>query len=90
MGMIVCSVKEACKLMEHMNENDVVILSVIDKKTHVHDIPKRIKKKKGEDLIKQADNIQYQDNDFFGILSLYGVLKDKDSIIHNILFPQLE
>lgn len=90
MGAIICSAKEAVKIMEHMNENDVVILSVIDKKSHVYDVPKRIKKKKGEDLIRQANNIQYQDNDFFGMLSLYGVLKDKDSIIHNILFPQLE
>lgn len=89
MGMIVCSVKEACKLMEHMDENDTVILTVIDKKTYLHDIPRRIKKKRGEELIKQADDIFYQDNDFFGTLSLYGVLKEKD-IIRNILFPQLE
>ena len=88
MGMIVCSVKEACKLMEHMDENDTVILNVIDKKTYLHDVPKRIKKKNGEELIKQANDIFYQDNDFFGTLSLY-VLKEKD-IIRNILFPQLE
>ena len=29
---IVCSVKEAYKLMEHMDENDIVILSVINRK----------------------------------------------------------
>lgn len=89
MAVIVCSVKEACKLMEHMDENDTVVLTVVDKKTYLHDIPKRIKKKSGEELIKQADDIFYQDNDFFGTLSLYGVLKEQD-IIHNILFPQLE
>ena len=89
MGIIVCSAKEACELMKHMDENDMVVLSVLDKKTHIHDIPKRIKKKKGEELIEQANDILYQDNDFFGTLSLYGVLKEKD-IIHNILFPQLE
>lgn len=87
--IVVCSVKEACKLMEHMNENDIVILTVIDKKTYIHGKPKEIKKKNGEELIRQADDIFYQDNDFFGRLSLYGVLKEKD-IIHNILFPQLE
>ena len=86
---IVCSVKEACKLMEHMDENDIVVLTVVDKKTNVHAIPERIKKKKGEELIRQADDIFYQNNDFFGILSLYGVLKEKDTI-HNILFPQME
>ena len=90
MGTIICSAKEAVKIMKHMNENDMVILSIIDKKTHVYDIPKKIKKKNGEELIKQANNIFYQDNEFFGILFLYGVLKDKDNIIHNILFPQLE
>lgn len=89
MGVIVCSAKKACELMEHMNEDDIVILSVIDKKTYLHEIPKRIKKKNGEELIRQANDIFYQNNDFFGTLSLYGVLKEKD-IIHNILFPQLE
>lgn len=89
MGVIVCSVKEAYELMNHMDESDMVILTILDKKTHIHSIPKRIKKKNGEELIRRADNILYQDNDFFGILSLYGVLKDKN-IIHNISFPQLE
>ena len=86
---IVCSVKEAYKLMEHMDENDIVILSVINRKSYVHDIPRKIEKKNGEELIRKADNILYQNNDFFGTLSLYGVLKEKN-IIHNILFPQLE
>lgn len=86
---VVCSVKEAFKLMEHMNEDDMVILTVIDKKKYLHDVSKRIKKKNGEELIKQADDIFYQNNDFFGTLSLYGVLQEKDTI-HNILFPQLE
>lgn len=89
MGLIVCSAKEACELMQHIDENNTVILTVLDKKEYIHDKPKRIKKKKGEELIKQADDIYYQDNDFFGMLSLYGVLREKD-IIHNILFPQME
>lgn len=89
MGVIVCSVKDAFELMQHMDENDMVVLSVLDRKTHIHDVPKKIKKRKGEELIKQADDIFYQDNDFFGTISLYGVLKEKDTI-HNILFPQLE
>lgn len=89
MGVIVCSAKEAYELMKHMDENSMVVLTILDKKTHMHSIPKRIKKKNGEELIKQADNIFYQDNDFFGMLSLYGVLKKKN-IIHNISFPQLE
>ncbi len=89
MGVIVCSVKEAVDLMKHIDENDMVILSVIDTKTYIHDIPRKIRKKKGEELIKQADDIRYQNNEYFGTLSLYGVLKESDTI-HSILFPQLE
>lgn len=89
MGVIVCSVKEAYELMNHMDKNDMVVLTILNKKTHMHSIPERIKKKSGEELLKRADNIFYQDNDFFGMLSLYGVLKEKN-IIHNISFPQLE
>lgn len=89
MGVIVCSIKEASELMGHMDGDDMVVLTVIDKKTFAHKMPERIKKKKGEELINQAEDIFYQDNDFFGTLSLYGVLKEKN-IIHNILFPQLE
>ena len=89
-GVITCSVKEAAKLMEHLNEDDLITLTIIDKKSHiVHDQPKRIKKKNGENLIDNADSIEYQDNDIFGRLSLYGVVKEK-YIIHNLLFPQLE
>lgn len=88
-GVITCSVKEAAKLIEHLNEDDMVTLTIIDKKTHIHTQPKRIKKKNGEKLIDKADNIEYQDNDIFGRLSLYGATKEKD-IIHNLLFPQLE
>lgn len=89
MSVVMCSVKEAIELMKHMKEDDVVLLSVIDKQSYMHDITKKIKKKKGEDLIRQADDIFHQDNDFFGTLSLYGVIKEKNTI-HNILFPQLE
>lgn len=86
---VVCSVKEAYKLMDHMNEDDIVILTVFNKKTYVHDKSQRIQKRKGEELIRQANDIYYQDNDIFGRLSLYGVLKEQN-IVHNILFPQQE
>ena len=51
-----------------------------------------IKKKKGKSLVDKATEIKYQDNDFFGMLSLYGVLeKNMDkNVIHNISFPQME
>lgn len=88
-GFIVCSAKQACELMQHMNEDDIVFLRVLNRKTYIHCENKSIKKKKGEELIKQAENILYQDNTVFGTLTLEGVLRDKN-IIHNILFPQLE
>lgn len=87
--IVVCSVKEAYKLMDHMNEDDIVVLTVFNKKTYVHDKSKKIQKRKGEELIRQANDIYYQDNDIFGRLSLYGVLKEQN-IVHNILFPQQE
>ena len=89
-GIITCSVKEATKLMEHLNEDDMVTLTIIDKKSHtIHSQPKRIKKKNGEELFDKADSIEYQDNEIFGRLSLYGVTSEKN-LIHNLLFPQLE
>ena len=89
MGVIVCSVKDAFELMKHMNADDMIVLNIFNSKTFVHELPKRIKKKNGQELIKRADVISYQNNDFFGTLSLYGVLQEKN-IIHSILFPQLE
>lgn len=87
MNEIMCSVKDAKKLFEHMNDDDMVTLTVFSKKTFRHNKTKRIKKKNGEELIDKADSIQYQDNEIFGRLSLYGVVKEKD-IIHNLLFAQ--
>lgn len=89
-GIITCSVKEATKLMEHLDEDDMVTLTIIDKKAKIiHSQPKIIKKKNGEKLLEKAETIEYQDNDFFGRFSLYGVTKER-SIIQNILFPQRE
>lgn len=88
-NFIVCTAKEACELMGHIDEHDVVVLCVLNKKTNVHKKNRNIEKKEGEELIRKADNIMYQNNDYFGTLSLSGVLRDKN-VIHNILFPQLE
>ena len=89
MNEIKCSVEEALEMLSHMDKNDEVIITINNKVTHQHTKAKRIKKQNGEELIVKANGILYQDNEYFGRLSLYGVLKNKD-IIHNILFPQLE
>ena len=88
-GFIICSAKEAIKLMEHIDKDDLVVLNVINRKSYIHQT-ENIKKEKGETLIKQADSVYYQNNDYFGTISLFGVLKENNLTVHNILFPQLE
>lgn len=91
MKMIVCSKSEALKKIRDINEDDVVlILTVMNVRKKLHWKPRKINKKKGERLIKKSDRILYQDNDFFGVLSLYGVNEKEKDIINNILFPQKE
>lgn len=85
--VIMCSVKDAKKLFEYMNDDDMITLTVFSKKTFKHNKTKRIKKKNGEELIDRADSVEYQDNEIFGRLSLYGVVKEED-VIHNLLFAQ--
>ena len=87
MGVMICSAKVAMKKMEHINDDDLVVLAVLNKKSMLHNQTKQIKKRSGEELIDRADVIEYQDNDFFGRFSLYGISKED---IHSILFPQLE
>ena len=89
MNSITCTAKEALELLQHMKPDDMVTVTINNTLTYKHTKPVRIKKKKGEELINEADNIEYQDNDYFGRLSLYGITTEKE-IIHNILFPQLE
>ena len=76
--------------MEHLNDDDMVTLTIMDRKTCIHTEPKRIKKKSSEELMNCAECIQYQNNDIFGRISLFGTKKENKDIIQNILFPQLE
>lgn len=89
MNSITCTAKEALELLQGMKANDMVTLTINNTATFKHTKPIRVRREKGEELINKADNIEYQDNDFFGRLSLYGITTEKE-IIHNILFPQLE
>ena len=89
MNSITCTAKESLELLQHMKPDDMVTVTIKNTLTYKHTKPVRIKKQKGEELINEADNIEYQDNDYFGRLSLYGITTEKE-IIHNILFPQLE
>lgn len=89
MSEIRCTVKEAIEKLSHMNENDEVILTINNIQNYKHTEPSKIKMETGKQLIKMAESISYQDNDYFGRFSLYGITKEK-WVVHNLLFLQLE
>ena len=55
--------------------------------TFIHTRPRQITIDEGKKIINKAVTVNYQDNDFFGLLSLDGV---QEFMVHNIKFPQLE
>jgi len=87
---IVVSKEEAIqKIMEA--PGDTVIIGkflIVNPPHYIHDRPVRSKKKDGELLIIAAKEIEYQNNNYFGTLSLHGI--KEEAVTHNILFPQLE
>lgn len=52
--------------------------------TFVHTKPKMITIEEGKEILGKASTIDFQDNDFFALLSLRGV---QALITHNIQFP---
>ena len=84
--------KDVAKRMIDEAPGDMVTIITIATNTHVHSKPKRREKEEGKKLIDSARKISYQDNDFFGRMSLYGVKEENNNIkmVHNILFPQIE
>ena len=83
------SVKKMKEIMKHLNDDDMITLIVGNQFTRIWEEPKRICKSESDILIGKAKSIEYQDNDFFGRATLYGVVTDKN-IVQSILFPQLE
>lgn len=55
--------------------------------TFIHTRPRQITIDEGKRIINKATTVDYQDNDFFGLLSLEGV---QEFMVHNIKFPQIE
>lgn len=82
--------KERAKQLIDESPCDMILITTINTITFQHTKNKRIKKRSGAALINKAKEIKYQNNDFFGTLSLYGITEPKveASTIHNILFPQ--
>ncbi len=82
--------KERAKQLIDESPCDMVLITTVNTITFQHSNNKRVKKRSGVALINKAKEIKYQDNDFFGTLSLYGISEPKveKNTIHNILFPQ--
>ena len=55
--------------------------------TFIHTRPRQITIDEGKRIINKANTVDYQNNDFFGLLSLEGV---QEIMVHNIKFPQIE
>lgn len=55
--------------------------------TFIHTKTREISADEGKQMINKAVTVDYQNNDFFGLLSLGGIRK---YVIHNIKFPQIE
>ena len=53
----------------------------------IHTRPRQITIDEGKRIINKANTVDYQNNDFFGLLSLEGV---QEFMVHNIKFPQIE
>lgn len=81
------SAKDAKAILENVPDDAVVYLDVIDIKTLVHKPKRTINVDDGEKLIDLSKTIQYEDNDFFGMMSLEGI--ENKFMVHNLLFPQI-
>ena len=55
--------------------------------TIIHTTPRQITIDEGKRIINKANTVDYQNIDFFGLLSLEGV---QEFMVHNIKFPQIE
>lgn len=87
--MLIISAKDAKEKLKNVPDNTLIFLDIVDVGNYVHQPKKSISYEEGEKLIDLANEVQYQNNDFFGLLSLIGVTKDVDKI-HNVIFPQRE
>lgn len=87
------SLDEAHRVTSHLADAFVILdvmvkEGVANKFIHINYSNRRVKFSSIKHLIEIAKQIEYQDNDFFGRLSLFIKEKDGDKI-YNILFPQM-
>ena len=87
-----CSLDEAHMLTQHLADA-CVFLDVMKEKDgenkfiHIKDSNKRVLFSSIRHMLEIAKQIEYQDNDFFGRLSLF-ISESDGNKIYNILFPQ--
>lgn len=84
--IITLSKLEAIKKIMN-SPSDTVKLAVMDEITLIHEPTINISKNKGKMYIKKADKVFFNDNQFFGVLSLRGVVKNSNKT-HRIMFSQ--
>ena len=65
----------------------MILMDSFNGVTYIHTRPRQITIDEGKRIINKATMVDYQDNDFFGLLSLDGV---QEFMVHNIKFPQIE
>lgn len=76
------SKEEAKKMID--NAPGKIWIDTFNDITFVHTRPKVITIEEGKEILGRASAIDFQDNDFFALLSLKGV---QTLITHNIQFP---
>lgn len=78
------SKEEAKRIID--NAPGKIWVDSFDNLTFIHTKPRQISLDEGKRMINSASTVDYQNNDFFGRLSLEGV---QELVIHNINFPQI-
>lgn len=68
---------------------DTVKMAIMDEITLIHEPVVNICKDDGVSYIHKSKKVKYNDNDFFGVLSLYDVIKDAKQI-HYLMFAQTD
>lgn len=87
-----CSLEEAHIVTQHL-ANACVVLDIMKQKKdenkflHIKSNNNRVQFSNVKHMLEIAKKIEYQDNDFFGRLSLF-IEENDGNKIYNILFPQ--
>ena len=76
--------KEEAFAMLNESPSDLVVVEKIDCEKKKHLIPEKKSREEGKEMISDALEIEYKDNDFFGMY----ILHNEGKVIDTILFAQ--